>query len=212
MEAISGDLTNGKKEGKIPYGTITTIVESPKKFGLIYVGTDDGNIQVTKDGGYTWANQAKNFPKEIPQGLYVSRVMPSKYEEGKVYATLNGYRNDNFGAYLIVSNDYGNTWTSIGLDLPMEPLNVVKEDPKKENIIYIGSDNAVYASYDNGKTFMTMMGKNLPRVPVHDIAIQERDNELIIGTHGRSAYKLKLDAVQKAMDKKWDAKVSYQRK
>ena len=202
MEALSADLTNGKKEGKIPYGTITSIVESPKKFGLIYVGTDDGNIQVTKDGGNTWTNQAKNFPAKLPQGLYVSRVMPSKYDEAKVYATLNGYRNDNFGAYLIVSNDYGNTWSSIGLDLPMEPLNVVKEDPKKENIIYVGSDNAVYVSYDNGKSFMTMMGKNLPRVPVHDIAIQERDNEIIIGTHGRSAYRLKLDVVQKAMDKK----------
>ena len=201
MEAISADLTNGKKEGRIPFGTLTTIVESPKKFGLIYVGTDDGNIHITKDGGYTFTNIAKNLPKNIPLGLYVSRVMPSKFEEARVYVTLNGYRNDNFAAYLLVSQDYGTTWSSIGLDLPAEPLNVIKEDPKNEQIIYVGSDNGLYASFDMGKTFMTMMGKNLPRVPVHDIAIQERENEIIIGTHGRSAFTAKLSEVQKAFDK-----------
>ena len=200
METISGDLTSGKREGKIPFGTLTTIVESPKKFGLIYIGTDDGNIQVTKDGGYNWTNISKNLPKNIPQGLYVSRVMPSKYVESRIYTTLNGYRNDNFGAYLLISEDFGTTWSSIGLDLPTEPLNVVKEDPKNEKIIYVGSDNGMYASFDMGKSFMTMMGKNLPRVPVHDIAIQERENEIVIGTHGRSAYTLKLDVVQKAFE------------
>ncbi|MBL0147067.1 MAG: hypothetical protein IPP48_16470 [Chitinophagaceae bacterium] len=198
MEALSGDLTNGKKEGKIPFGTLTTIVESPLKFGLVYVGSDDGNMHVTKDGGYTWSNINSTLPKNIPLGLYVSRVMPSQYKEGRVYATLNGYRNDNFAAYLFVSENFGITWQQLGADLPAEPLNVVKEDPKNENIIYVGSDNGMYVSFDMGKTFMTMMGKNLPRVPVHDIAIQQRDNEIIIGTHGRSAYVTKLDEVQKA--------------
>ncbi len=199
MEAISGDLTNGKHEGKIPFGTLTTIVESPLKFGLIYVGTDDGNIQVTKDGGYNFTKINVNL-KNAPQGLYVSRVMPSMYKESRVYATLNGYRNDNFTAYLFVSEDYGSTWMQLGNDLPAEPLNVIKEDPKKENIIYVGSDNGLYASFDLGKTFMTM-GNNLPRVPVHDIAIQQRDNEMVVGTHGRSIYITKLDAVQAAFEK-----------
>ena len=199
MEAISGDLTNGKHDGKIPFGTLTTIVESPMKFGLIYVGTDDGNIQVTKDGGYNFTKINVNI-KGVPQGLYVSRVMPSMYKESRVYATLNGYRNDNFAAYLFVSEDYGATWMQLGNDLPSEPLNVIKEDPKKENIIYVGSDNGLYASFDMGKTFMTL-GNNLPRVPVHDIAIQQRDNELVVGTHGRSIYITKLDAVQAAYEK-----------
>jgi photosystem II stability/assembly factor-like uncharacterized protein len=197
-EALSGDLTNGKHEGKVPFGTLTTLVESPMKFGLIYVGSDDGNIHVTKDGGYNWTKINVNL-KTIPQGMYVSRVMPSQYKESKVYVTLNGYRNDNFIAYLFVSEDYGATWTQLGNDLPAEPLNVVKEDPKKENIIYVGSDNGLYASFDMGKTFMTM--GNLPRVPVHDIAIQQRDNELLAGTHGRSIFITKLDAVQAAYDK-----------
>ncbi len=198
LEALSTDLTNGKKEGKIPFGTLTTIVESPLKFGLVYVGTDDGNIHITKDGGYTFTNISKSLPVAVPQGLYVSRVMPSAYKEGRVYVTLNGYRNDNFMPYLLVSENFGTTWQQLGTDLPAEPLNVIKEDPKNENIIYVGSDNGVYASFDMGKNFMSMFGKNLPRVPVHDIAIQQRDNEIIIGTHGRSAYTTKLDEVQKA--------------
>ena len=200
LEVLSGDLTNGGHDGDIPFGTSTTIAESPIKFGLIYLGTDDGNIQVTKDGGYTWTKVSTGLPKTL-QGLYISRVLPSMYKEGRVYACLNGYRNDNFTAWLFVSEDYGNSWTPIGTDLPAEPLNVVKEDPKKENIIYVGSDNGLYASFDMGKTFMTM-GGNLPRVPVHDIAIQQRENEILIGTHGRSIYVTKLDAVQKAYDSK----------
>ena len=199
MEALSGDLTNGKHDGKVPFGTITTIVESPMKFGLIYVGTDDGNIQVTKDGGYNWT-KINVTVKGIPQGLYISRVTPSQYKESRVYATLNGYRNDNFIAYLFVSEDYGTTWMQLGTDLPAEPLNVVKEDPKKENIIYVGSDNGLYASFDMGRSFMTI-GSNLPRVPVHDIVMQQRDNEMVVGTHGRSIYIAKLDAVQAAYEK-----------
>ena len=199
METLSSDLSNGKKEGKIPFGTITTLVESPLKFGLIYIGTDDGNIQVTRDAGYTWTKINVNL-KAIPAGLYISRVMPSQYKESRVYATLNGYRNDHFLPYLVVSEDYGTTWLQLGTDLPAEPLNVVKEDPKKDSILYVGSDNGLYASFDRGQSFMSM-SHHLPRVPVHDIAIQQRDNELVVGTHGRSAYVTKLDEVQKAFVK-----------
>ena len=195
MVALSGDLTNGKKPGKVPYGTITSIDESPLKFGLLYVGTDDGNIQLSKDGGYTWTL----INKGLPQGLWVSRLTASLYKEGRVFITLNGYRYDNFTAYLFVSEDYGSTWKPLGTTLPAEPLNVVREDPKKENILYVGTDNGLYTSFDMGKTFMSM-GK-LPRVPVHDLAIQARDNELIVGTHGRSIYITKLDTVQKVYDK-----------
>jgi len=204
LEALSADLTNGAKEGDIPFGTSTTLVESPMKFGLIYIGTDDGNIHLSKDAGYTWTKISSSLPKTV-QGMYVSRVMPSMYKEGRVYASLNGYRNDNFGAYLFVSEDYGTTWTQLGTDLPAEPLNVVKEDPKKENIIYVGSDNGLYASFDTGKTFMTL-DNSMPRVPVHDIAIQQRDNEIVIGTHGRSIYVTKLEAIQKAYDKMMEGK------
>ncbi|WP_462245287.1 WD40/YVTN/BNR-like repeat-containing protein [Ferruginibacter sp.] len=199
METLSNDLTSGRPEGDIPFGTLTAITESPLKFGLIYTGSDDGNIHVTKDGGYTWTKINVNV-KGIPQGMYVSRVTPSAYKEARVYATLNAYRNDNFTPYLFVSEDYGVTWIQLGNDLPAEPLNVVKEDPKKENIIYVGSDNGLYASFDMGKSFM-VLGNNLPRVPVHDIAVQQRENELLIGTHGRSIYVTKLDTIQSLSEK-----------
>ena len=192
MIALSNDLTNGKKEGDVPFGTITTLSESPLKFGLLYAGTDDGNIHISKDGGYTWSNVSKN----LPQGLWVSRVIASQFKEGRVYVTLNGYRNDHFLPYLYVSDDYGNTWKVTGKNLPNEPLNVVKEDPKSDSIVYVGSDGGLYVSIDQGNSFMTW-NSGLPRsVPVHDIAIHQRDNEIVLGTHGRSLYVAKLDSVQ----------------
>lgn len=199
LDVMGGDLTGGKKEGKIPYGTLTTLSESPLRMGLLYTGSDDGYIYVTKDGGYTWTNISQNLPKNA-QGLWVSRVAASSHKEGRVYITLNGYRFDNFMPYLFVSNDYGATWTALGSNLPPEPLNVVKEDPKREDIVYVGSDNGLYASFTMGKSFMNM-GHNLPRVPVHDLAVQARENDLVVGTHGRSIFIANLDAVQKLYDK-----------
>ena len=192
MKPLSKDLTNGGKEGDVPYGTIVTLSESPVKFGLIYAGTDDGNIQITQDGGYTWTLVSSKLPK----GLYVSRVVASAFKEGRVYATLNGYRDDNFTPWLYVSEDFGQTWTRIGNNLPSGPLNVVREDPKYQDILYLGSDNGLYASFDQGKTFMAF-NNNLPSVPVHDIAIQKDANDIVVGTHGRSIYITSLNAVQK---------------
>jgi photosystem II stability/assembly factor-like uncharacterized protein len=200
MIALTQDLTKGGKEGDVPYGTLTTISESPLRFGLIYSGTDDGNIHVTKDAGATWSLISSGNKKgaSLPQGLWVSRVTASPHKEGRVYATLNGYRFDDFTPYLYESEDYGATWTKIGRDLPIEPVNVVKEDPKNENILYIGTDGGLYVSFDRGQSFM-MWNAGLPKsVPVHDIAIQTRENEIVLGTHGRSIYIAKLDDVQKA--------------
>jgi photosystem II stability/assembly factor-like uncharacterized protein len=206
---ISPDLTKGGGNGDVPYGTITTITESPLRFGLLYIGTDDGNVQLTKDGGATWnllnpASTKKSQSSTLPSNLWVSRLIASQYKEGRVYATLNGYRNDDFNPYLYVSEDYGNTWTQIGKELPTEPLNVVKEDPKNENILYVGSDGGLYVSFDRGQSFM-MWDAGLPKsIPVHDIAIQERENEIAIGTHGRSIYIAKLEDVQGLQkDKDW---------
>ncbi len=199
MIALSGDLTKGGKQGDVPYGTLTTISESPVRFGLLYTGTDDGNIHVSKDAGYSWtlisAPAKKGF--SLPQHLWVSRVTASKHKESRVYASLNGYRFDDFMPYLYVSEDYGTTWSPIGKDLPAEPINVVKEDPKNENIIYVGTDGGLYVSFDKGQSFMMWSGGLPKSVPVHDIVIQERENEIVIGTHGRSIYIAKLDEVNK---------------
>ena len=199
MITLTSDLSKGGRDGDVPYGTLTAISESPLRFGLIYTGTDDGNIHITKDAGATWtlisAPGKKGF--SLPQNLWVSRITASKFKEGRVYASLNGYRNDDFNPYLFVSEDYGLTWTAIAKDLPSEPVNVIKEDPKSENIIYVGTDGGLYVSFNKGRSFM-MWNAGLPKsVPVHDIAIQERENEIVLGTHGRSIYIAKLDDIQK---------------
>lgn len=190
--ALSGDLTKGGKPGDVPYGTLTTISESPLRFGLIYVGSDDGLVHVSKDGGYTWTR----ISDKLPQDLWVSRVIASKHKEGRVYVTLNGYRYDHFLPYVYVSDDYGETWKKIGTDLPFEPVNVIREDPKDENILYVGTDGGLYVSINGGNNFK-IWNKGMPRsVPVHDIAIQSRENEIVVGTHGRSLFKAKLDSIQ----------------
>jgi len=201
MQTLSNDLTNGAKTGDVPFGTITTISESPLRFGLLYTGTDDGNIHISKDGGYSFQQLGKPMGKQpgLPQGLYVSRLVASAYKEGRVYVTLNGYRNDHFQAYVFVSEDYGQQWRAIAQDLPAEPVNVIREDPKKDSILYIGTDGGLYVSIDAGKTTMAM-SNGLPRsIPVHDLAIQKRENELVVATHGRSLYIAKLDEVQKLL-------------
>jgi len=198
LVTLSADLTTNPVQGDVPFGTLTTMSESPSKFGLIYVGSDDGNVQISRDGGYTFSLLNKGLPK----GLYVSRVVASAFNEARVYVTLNGYRNDHFSAYVYRSDDYGTTWKQIMKDLPVEPVNVIKEDVSNENVLYVGTDGGLYVSMDGGNSSM-MWNKGLPAsVPVHDIAVQPRDNEIILGTHGRSLYIAKLDALQKAAKEK----------
>lgn len=195
FKPISPDLTKGGRKGDVPYGTLTSIHESSLKFGLIYTGSDDGLMYVTKDGGNNWIKIAD----KLPQDLWVSRIQSSAFKESRVYASLNGYRWDDFNPYLYSSEDYGATWTRIGNDLPLEPINVVKEDPVNENILYVGTDNGCYVSLDRGKTFMQMSG-GLPAVSVHDLVIHPRDHELILGTHGRSIYIASVKEMQQLRD------------
>jgi len=202
MKAISGDLTLANQKGDVPYNTLVTISESPLKFGLIAIGTDDGLIWISKDDGYTWNkisdNLYRTFPA-VPKGLCVTRVTTSAFSEGRIYASLNGHHFDHFNPYLFVTDDFGSTWKEIGSSLPFEPINVVKEDPVNENILYVGADNGLYVTLDRGKTFMAMNG-NLPRVAVHDLVIQPREKELVIGTHGRSIYIANINEVEMLRD------------
>jgi len=180
---ISGDLTKGGEGGNVPYGTLTTIDESPLKFGLIYTGSDDGLVYVTKDGGVYWDKISDN----LPQDLWVSRVTASGFDTGTVYVSLNGYRFDDFNSYLYRSINYGKDWQKIGTNLPVESINVVKEDPLNKNILYVGTDHGLYVSIDEGKSFMPFY-KGMPQAPVHDVTIQPRDKKIVVGTHGRSIY------------------------
>ncbi|WP_420552112.1 VPS10 domain-containing protein [Tenacibaculum aiptasiae] len=190
-ETISEDLTKGGRKGNVAYGTLTTISESPFQFGLIYIGTDDGLVQVTKNGGGSWVNVSNT----LPQNLWVSRVIASKHKKERVYVTLNGYRWDDFNVYVYMSDDYGKTWKNISGNIPVSPVNVIKEDPKKENILYVGTDNGLYVSFNKGAEWQ-LFQKGLPNVAVHDLVIQPKAKHLIVGTHGRSLYKANIAPLQ----------------
>jgi len=189
-EKISDDLTNGAKEGKVAIGTITTISESKFQFVLLYTGSDDGKIHASKDGGVSWQLISSN----LPQNLWISRVVASAHKKERVYATLNAYRNDDFSSYVYVSEDFGTTWTSISNGLT-QAVNVIVEDSANENILYVGTDNGLFISIDKGTSWQDFSNE-MPKVAVHDAVIQTKAKELIVGTHGRSIYKMDISKVQ----------------
>ena len=183
FETLSGDLTNGGIKGNVSYGTLTTIIESSIRYGLIYVGSDDGLIHVSKDGGFSW----KNISGSLPEKMWVSGIYPSNFHQNRVYVSLNGYRWDNFDAMIYVSDDYGINWSKIGHNLPKEPINVIIEDLENEKLVYVGTDHGVYASLDYGNKFFAF-SSGLSNSPVHDLVIHPRERDLVVGTHGRSIY------------------------
>ena len=125
----------------------------------------------------------------------MSRVQFSKHIPSRIYVTLNGYRWDDFTPYIYVSDDLGRSWRSLVEGLPLSPVNVIREDHNNPDILYIGTDNGLFVTIDRGLSWQ-MFDKDFPRVAVHDLFIHERDNDLLIGTHGRSIYKLELEAIQ----------------
>ncbi len=188
-ERISPDLTynNPEEQGDLPYAisfqTITSISESPYQFGLIYVGTDDGRVHVTRDGGNSWTD----ITKGLPYRKHVSRIIASAYDKGTVYLSLNGKRDDDFAAYLYKSTDYGQNWVDIKGNIPCGPVNVVREDPNNEKVLYVGTDLGVYVTADGGHTWY-VLGSGLPSTFVHDIVVHPRDNVLVAATHGRGMW------------------------
>lgn len=181
-EIISNDLTKNKKQGDVPFSTISSLAESPMKFGLLYVGTDDGNVWISRNGGGSW----ESISSGLPQNKWVSCVTPSSLNEGTVFVSLNGYREDDFKTYVFMSTDYGTTWTSIKGNLPDAVTNVVIQDPVNANLLYCGLDNGTYVSLDKGKNWQFFNG--MLNVSSYDMIVHPRDNELVVGTHGRSVY------------------------
>ena len=190
-ETVSVDLTTGGKKGNVAYGTLTTISESPFQFGLLYTGSDDGYVHVSKNGGGSWERISNSFPKD----LWVSRVIASQHKKERVYVTLNGYRSDDFTVYVYRSDDYGKTWENISNNIPASPVNVIREDSENANLLYVGTDNGAYASFNQGKEW-SLFQKGLPNVAIHDLVIQPSAKHLILGTHGRSLYKASIAPLQ----------------
>jgi photosystem II stability/assembly factor-like uncharacterized protein len=189
-EEISPDLTkndsrkNGGRESR-RYCTITTISESHIQSGVIWVGTDDGNIQLTVDGGKNW----KLLNGKIPNNpeYWVSRIIASHHDAGTAYITFTGRHRTDFKPYIFKTSNYGENWKSIAANLPDEPINVIREDHKNPKLLFVGTDRTIHASIDGGLRWHEMKN-NLPTIPVHDLVIHPRENDLVVGTHGRGFY------------------------
>jgi photosystem II stability/assembly factor-like uncharacterized protein len=183
-EFISPDLSynDPRKRGDINYQTISVMDESPLKFGLLYAGTDDGRIWRTKDCGKNWT-EIRNGAVPVK---FVSRIVASAFDMGTVYMTQNGRRDDDAQVYIWKSTDFGDSWQDISGNIPLGPVNVIREDPVNKDILYAGTDGAVYVSKDGGKKW-DVLG-NMPFIYVLDLAIHPRDNMLIIATHGRGMW------------------------
>jgi photosystem II stability/assembly factor-like uncharacterized protein len=175
-----------KHDGAASYSNIVTIGESPLVEGIVWVGTNDGNVQVSRDGGATWKNVVDNV-KGVPQETHVSRVEPSHFDAGTAYASFDNHRRDDHKPYVFVTRDFGQTWSSISSNLPDGNVNVIKEDPKNRNLLYLGTEYAFYISLNGGREWKRFM-TGLPTVRIDDILVHPRDNDLIVGTHGRSIW------------------------
>jgi len=199
---ISPDLTTNNPaklpqgkggDGNIQYCTITTIDESPLVTGLLWVGTDDGNVWVTRDDGKNWTRLNDKITGN--PGYWVSRVTASNADPGTAYVSYTGLRNDDFRPFLYKTTDYGQTWVSIAGNMPNESINVIREDVKDPNLLFVGTDFGVYVSLDGGKAWTEMKG-NMPSQPVHDLKIHPRENDLIVATHGRGIYIADISPLQ----------------
>ncbi|MCB9882530.1 MAG: hypothetical protein H6834_12130 [Planctomycetes bacterium] len=194
LTPISGDLTGNDEAqlGDIPFQTIFTISESPRQFGLLYTGSDDGHVYRTEDSGRTW----HAITEGLVPGRWIARVEASRHDLRTVYLAQNGKRWDDFRALLWESNDAGETWRDISSNLPDAPINVIREDAKNENVLYVGTDLGAYVSVDAGTSWHTL-GKDLPITYVHDLVVHPRDDVIVIATHGRGMFALDAHPIQR---------------
>ena len=179
-----------RNDGTVSFGTITTIAQSPLKAGILWVGTDDGNLQVSKDGGATWTSVSAKVPG-VPKGTYVSRVETSRTGEGTAYVAFDGHRGNDFSAYLFRTEDFGQTWRSLSGQIPAGgTIHAVREHPTSPDLLFVGTEYGLWVSFNQGGSWVKVKGGGLPTVPVYDIQIHPRDNDLVLATHGRGIFVL----------------------
>jgi photosystem II stability/assembly factor-like uncharacterized protein len=192
--------SEGSVPGGIPWFAISSISESPITAGVIWVGTSDGKVQVTRNDGTTWTDLTSRITAlGGREDAYVSRVRASARVAGRAYVAKSGYKFDDFHPYLYTTEDFGATWTSIVSNLPNQPINVIYEDLKNPNLLFVGNDTGVFVSIDRGAHWMKM-NNNMPNVPVHDLLIHPRENDLILGTYGRGLYITNISPLQEMTD------------
>ena len=196
----TGGITNDAT-GAETYGTITTLAESYLKPGLLYAGTDDGNVWLSPNDGATWENITTRFPG-VPPRTYVVRIEPSHFDTLTFYVAFDGHRTNDFTPYLYVTNDGGKTFRSLVNDLPKDGpafLHVIREDPENRDLLFVGTDVAAYVSIDRGAHWQRFT-TGLPTVPVNDLKIQPRDHDLIAATHGRSIWIVNIGPLEQMTD------------
>ena len=205
--AISPDLTAGedrdeietmgvknieirfsRNDGITAWPTIVTFSESPKRAGILYAGTDDGVVQVSRDMGKTWTNVTDHI-QGIPKGIYVSEVVASRFDEGTVYATFDGHRQNDFSTYIYASGDYGQTWRPIMANLKDEVARSLTEDVRNPDVLYLATETGLFVTLDRGGRWGRIKA-NLPTVRIDEITLHPRDNAMILGTHGRAIWVL----------------------
>jgi hypothetical protein len=182
------------------YPTLTIIAESPVEEGVLYVGTDDGNVRVSRDEGRSWFDVAHQAPG-LPTDSWINGIEASRFVAGRVYLAANNYRNDDYGNYLFASEDYGESWRDLTADLPPGRIvRTVREDPRNPEVLYLGTEFGAFYSVDRGESWLELT-LGLPTVAVNDLVIHPRDNDLILGTHGRGIWILdNINALQEVGD------------
>jgi photosystem II stability/assembly factor-like uncharacterized protein len=186
MGMITDSTTLSRNDGVSGYGTLTTISESPAQAGVIWVGADDGSVQVSRDGGASWIEVSGNVP-DLPAPMFVSRVEASAAVPGRAYLAFDGHWDDDYRPYLYVTEDFGASWRSLTGDLESTTVNAVREHPGNPDLLFVGSEDGVFVSTDRGERW-SRLNNNLPRTPVDDLEIHPRDNDLVAGTHGRGIW------------------------
>ena len=191
MGALPDSTTLSKHDGASGYGEITALSESPLMPGRLWTGADDGTVQTSPDGGVTWADVTENLARERGgAATYVSWVEASHSELGRAYASLDGHWDDDYGPHVFVTEDLGASWRSLGeglADAGAATVNVVREHPRNPNLLLVGAENGAFASLDRGVTW-GRLGSGMPAVPVDDIEVHPRDNDVVAGTHGRGIW------------------------
>ncbi len=208
-QGFSGGLT-GDNIGVEYFSVIFAIAESPREKGLIWVGTNDGLVQVTRDGGKNWTNVTKNIPNLPPWGT-VSNIEPSRYEPGVAYITVDFHQVNNRDPFIYKTKDYGKSWTAITNGIPHGMLSYahcIREDPVRRGLLYVGTENGLYVSFNDGEKWEPLQG-NLPRAPVYWMVVQEHFNDLVVGTYGRGFWILDdLTPIQQMKQEVRDANAS----
>ncbi len=186
MGVLGLTAQNSINDGQSSYGNLTALAESPLNAQVLYTGSDDGRIQRTNDGGTTWVDLTPGM-NGLPANTYVTRIVASHASEGTVVAAFDGHRNDDFAAYLYLSEDHGESWRPITQGLPANSLSALAQHPRTPNLWFVGNEIGVYFSIDHGASW-DRLAANLPTVPVDDIEIHPRENDLVLGTHGRGIW------------------------